>query len=229
MRHELTVHLVNTHFVEEAVIVATHRSFPPDHVVYSLLEPHWSKTLSLNAAARSALVPFVVVKIAGVTEDQVYAFINDAYNRFDWTSEYVPNTLTARGFPIDSLGKEKFHNYVYGKNITSMWQFLRAWVSSVIATQYTTDDHVEQDLKIQEWTNEMRNSSGGRMSSFPKIETVDALIDAITMCIHIASLSTRRLTTCSSTTSLSLSINRPHYARRCQLVSRLYSISKKSI
>ena len=37
-RHELTVHLVNIHFVEEAVIVATHRSFPPHHLVYRLLE-----------------------------------------------------------------------------------------------------------------------------------------------------------------------------------------------
>lgn len=40
-RHELSVHLVGCHFIEEASIVAAHRSFSRDHVVYKLLEPHW--------------------------------------------------------------------------------------------------------------------------------------------------------------------------------------------
>ena len=186
-RHELTVHLVNTHFVEEAIIVATHRSFRPDHLVFRLLEPHWAKTLSLNAAARAALVPQVVVKIAGFTEDQIYAFINDAYNRFDWTSEYVPNNLEARGFPISSLDTEKFHNYVFGKNMSSMWHVLHTFVSSVVATQYTANEQVEKDLAIGAWTTEMRSASGGNMSSFPVIQTIDSLVDAIVMCIHIAS------------------------------------------
>jgi hypothetical protein len=40
-RHEISVHLVGCHFIEEATIVAAHRSFPKDHVVYKILEPHW--------------------------------------------------------------------------------------------------------------------------------------------------------------------------------------------
>ncbi len=40
-RHECQVHLTDCHFVEEATIVAAQRSFTADHVVYSLLEPHW--------------------------------------------------------------------------------------------------------------------------------------------------------------------------------------------
>jgi hypothetical protein len=40
-RHEIAVHLVNCHFVEEAAIVAACRSFSKEHVVYKLLEPHW--------------------------------------------------------------------------------------------------------------------------------------------------------------------------------------------
>ena len=54
--HEITVHLVHTHFVEEATIVAAHRTIDPSHVVFKLLEPHWNVTLSLNAAARTTLV-----------------------------------------------------------------------------------------------------------------------------------------------------------------------------
>ncbi len=40
-RHQLQVHLNDCHFVEEATIVAAQRSFPFDHIVYKLLEPHW--------------------------------------------------------------------------------------------------------------------------------------------------------------------------------------------
>jgi hypothetical protein len=50
--------------------VAANRSFHETHIVYQLLSPHWFKTLSLNAAARSALVPNVIVPIAGMGKNQ---------------------------------------------------------------------------------------------------------------------------------------------------------------
>lgn len=189
MRHELTVHLVNTHFVEEVVIVAAHRSFETDHVVFRLLEPHWLKTLSLNAVARSTLVPSVISKIIGVTEDQMYAYTRYEYANFNWEQQYVPNDLEARGFPLEELltGGEKYHNYTYGRNMIIMWRVLRTFVSSVIATAYTSDDQVAQDQAITAWCNEMRSPSGGQMGTFPMIKTIDSLVDAITMCIHIAS------------------------------------------
>jgi hypothetical protein len=39
--HEIRVNLTECHFVPEAIIVATRRSFPEDHIVFRLLEPHW--------------------------------------------------------------------------------------------------------------------------------------------------------------------------------------------
>ena len=186
-RHEATIHLTNTHFVEEAVIVAAHRAFPIDHVVYQLLQPHWLKTFSLNASARSALVPQVIVKLVGFTEAQLYAFIKDAYKRFDWTALYIPSDLKNRGFPADELNSTKFHNYVYGKNMSIMWQVLRTFVSSVLATSFTSDEQVVRDSSIAAWAAEMRSASGASIESFPEIKTVNELVDAVVMCIHIAS------------------------------------------
>ncbi len=57
LRHEVVTHLVNTHLVEEVIIVAAHRSIGYSHIVSQLLRPHWSTTLSLNAGARETLVP----------------------------------------------------------------------------------------------------------------------------------------------------------------------------
>ncbi|KIM23152.1 hypothetical protein M408DRAFT_28160 [Serendipita vermifera MAFF 305830] len=189
MRHEITVHLVHTHFVEEVVIVATQRCIPTEHIVFRLLEPHWLKTLSLNAVGRSTLVPFVIAKLAGVKDDQLYAFMRHAYATFDWEKQYVPRDLEARGFPLDELtsGNKKFHNYVYGRNMILMWRVLRNFVASVLATTYTSDAQVAQDEAIREWCTEMRSQSGGQMSTFPIITTIESLVDTVTMCIHIAS------------------------------------------
>lgn len=188
IRHEITVHLVNTHLVEEVTIVATHRAFSPTHPVYRLLEPHWLKTLSVNAAARATLVPSIITELVGVTNPQLYEFIRDAYRRWDWTSHYVPTDLETRGFPVAQLASNpKFHNYTYGRNMILMWQVLRKFVAAVIAIDIHSDDEVAKDEQIAAWTAEMRSADGGQMKSFPTITTVDALVDAVTMCIHIAS------------------------------------------
>jgi hypothetical protein len=187
-RHEIEVHLVNTHLIEEATIVAAHRAFSVDHPVYRLLQPHWLKTLSVNASARSALVPNVITKIAGVTGTQLYTFIRNAYHHFDWTGKYVPNDLRARGFPPEELSSNpKFHNYVYGRNMILMWNAIRKFVAAVVAIDFQSDDQVAQDQQIRAWAEEMRSDQGGQLKSFPKINTVADLVDTVTMCIHIAS------------------------------------------
>jgi hypothetical protein len=185
--HELTVHLTETHLVEEAVIVAAHRKLPIDHIVYRLLAPHWLKTLPLNAAARSALIPSFFVNINGMTSSQTYAFIKDAYNKFDWKARYIPNDLQTRGFPESELGSKKFHNYAYGRNMSALWQKLCVFVSSVITRHYTTNAEVERDQDLQNFCNEMRNPLGAAMDKFPDINTIEEVIDMVVMCIHIAS------------------------------------------
>ena len=188
LRHEVVVHLVNTHLVEEVTIVAAHRAFSIDHPVYRLLQPHWLKTMSLNAAARSSLVPNIIAKLVGITGPQLYSFVRDGYKRFDWTGQYVPNDLNARGFPPDQLSTEpKFHNYAYGRNMILMWQVLRKFVEAVIAIDIHSDEQVLGDDQIQSWSLEIRSDVGGQMKSFPEIKTVSGLVDAVTMCIHIAS------------------------------------------
>ncbi|KAB8345817.1 hypothetical protein FH972_022872 [Carpinus fangiana] len=188
-RHEVAVHLTNAHFVEEATIVAAQRSFEQTHPVYSLLQPHWFKTLSLNAAARSILVPNVISKIAGLEETQIYQFINHAYNTFDWTANFIPNDLERRGFPVAEIGKDsgKYQKYTYARNMLDMWNSLRKFVAGMLRVDYPTDKAVQQDQAIQAWDQEMRANYGGNLTSFPAaFHTFDEIVDTVTMCIHIA-------------------------------------------
>ncbi|RPA81441.1 Lipoxygenase [Ascobolus immersus RN42] len=189
LRHQVAVHLVNTHLVEEAIIVATNRCFPPTHPIIRLLQPHWQKTLSINAAGRAVLFPEVITDVVGITEAQAISYVNYTYDNFDFTGSYVPNDLASRGFPISELPTSpKYHTYGYGRSILSTWNILKRFVLATLQVEYESDDHVRADIDVQEWCNELRSPTGGRLSSFPsEFNTIEDLADAITMCIHIAS------------------------------------------
>ncbi|KAF7557089.1 hypothetical protein G7Z17_g908 [Cylindrodendrum hubeiense] len=189
LRHEIGVHLTRAHMIEEALIVGTHRAIPMNHVVFKLLEPHWYKTLSLNAAARETLVPQLIKDLVGFKEDYLYEFIRSEFESFNYTRSYVPNDLEDRGFPNTTAGLagEKYKNCAYAKNILSMWNTIRTYVKTMLLIEYdekVVGKRVQDDDTLKKWTTEIR--TGGWIKTFPDINTLDDLCDAVTMSIHIA-------------------------------------------
>ncbi|KAK0612228.1 lipoxygenase [Immersiella caudata] len=190
IRHEVIVHLTRAHLIEEALIVATHRCFDMDHIVFKLLQPHWFKTLSLNAAARATLVPQIIKDLTGVKPDYLFQYIRSEFEQFDYVANYVPNDLARRGFPntVEGLSAEKYRDYAYARNMLPMWHCIRRYVSTVLATKYhppaLADELVQKDPAILRWSQEVQTA--GHIKSFPTITTLDSLIDAVTMSIHIA-------------------------------------------
>jgi Lipoxygenase len=185
IRHEIATHLTHTHLIEEAILVAANRTLPIDHVVFRLLEPHWFRTLPLNAAARQTLVPEIIFGLIGMKDKQPLDLIMYFYKNFDFVGGYIPNDLPNRGFPLEDLDHEKHRNYVYAKNMNLMWATIRKFVKSMLTVKYTEDADVANDPYIQSWCRETQEK--GQITTFPTIKTVDELIDACTMCIHIAS------------------------------------------
>ena len=189
-RHEVAVHLVDTHMVEEAIIVATNRTIPEEHLLYQILSPHWFRTLALNAAARETLVPFVIARLAGFgpstdpTTSRAFRLVNWSYKNFNFQDKYIPNDLNKRGFKLDAQG-DKYRNYPYAYCMSFLWGIIREFVKSVLATKYKSDKDIQKDSYISDWCKEIQTS--GQLSSFPSITTIDQLIDAVTMCIHTAS------------------------------------------
>lgn len=185
IRHELAIHLVETHMAEEVIIVAANRCFDITHPVFQLLEPHWYRTLPLNAAARETLVPSIVFDLVGLSGEQPKDFIRHAFDNFHFTDSYIPTDLAKRGFPIEDLEKDKFRNYPYAKNMIHMWRGIQKFVKSMVDLNYASDAYVSENDGIRAWCYEVQNA--GQIPTFPTIKTKDQLIDAITMCIHIAS------------------------------------------
>lgn len=190
LRHEVTAHLTRTHLIEEAVIVACNRKLDPHHPVFRILRPHWQKTLALNAAARSTLVPHIILEIIGFDSKQALQFIRSEYKTFDFKKSYIPTDLKERGFPPEQLNSPKFHNYAYARCINSMWNKIRAYVESMLSLAYpelNADQNIRDDNEIQDWSAEMRSANGADLPLFPTISTFAELVDCVTMCIHIAS------------------------------------------
>lgn len=189
IRHEVGIHLTKAHMIEEALIVATHRTIPVTHPIFGILQPHWYKTLSLNAAARDTLVPQIIKDLVGVSPDRLYAYCRYEYQNFHYVENYVPNDLLKRGFPNTTagLGDKKYKNYAYAKNMLSMWNVIRTYVKSMLLLHYnpdTADQVIQKEQVIKDWCNEIQTK--GWIKTFPTIKTLDELCDALTMSIHIA-------------------------------------------
>jgi hypothetical protein len=190
-RHEVAVHLVETHLIEEAIIVATNRTIPENHILYETLSPHWFRTLALNQAAREVLVPFVIARLAGFgpsidpKTSRVMKLVDWSYKKFDFQSKYIPADLKKRGFDVEALTEEKYRNYPYATDMYLLWGVIRDFVKSVLGTKYKCDGDVLNDPDIAKWCKEIQTQ--GQIPTFPTITTVDQLVDAATMCIHIAS------------------------------------------
>ena len=191
-RHEIAVHLVDTHMVEEAIIVATNRTIPEEHLLYQILSPHWFRTLALNAAARELLVKAVIARLAGFgpsiepETSRTYGLVKWSFKNFNFQDKYIPNDLKKRGFDLGATGQgDKYRNYPYAKCMSLVWGIIREFVKSVLVTKYKSDKSVQEDECISNWCKEIQTK--GQITTFPSITTVDQLIDAVTMCIHTAS------------------------------------------
>ncbi|KAI5359374.1 putative lipoxygenase, lipoxygenase domain superfamily [Septoria linicola] len=197
MRHEVVVHLVNTHFIEEATIVGAQQAFEDHHPVFQLLYPHWQKTLSINAGARASLVPNVIVDLIGLTTEQAKTFIMAEYKKFDFKGRYVPLDLKSRGFPTEKRHDKKFVNYAYARCIYSMWFKIHSFVQEMLLIHYGKDGQdpdktVQADQSVKDWYQIMQAppaamNGGADIQTFPTITNFKELVDACTMCIHLAS------------------------------------------
>ncbi|KAI8161625.1 Oleic acid lipoxygenase [Colletotrichum sp. SAR 10_70] len=190
-RHEVATHLVDTHMIEEAIIVATNRTIPEEHILYEVLSPHWFRTLPLNKAARDILVPAVIARIAGFgptnnpKTSNAMKLVKWSYDNFNFQDKYIPTDLKKRGFDLGDMNNKKYRNYPYATTMYLLWGVIRDFVKAVLATKFKSDESVQSDEYIPAWCNEIQTK--GQIPTFPTITTVDQLIDAVTMCIHTAS------------------------------------------
>lgn len=182
--HELIAHLGRTHLFVEPFVVATHMKLLPDHPVYLLLVPHFEGTIFINWAA----VNFLIANNGGV--DQLLAgtiqssrkVAVESITGMTFDDAIVPRALAARGF-----GSDVPFTFPYRDDALAVWGAIHDWVASYLALFYANDAAVQNDASLQAWADLIRSNDGGRVPSFPPLQSIADLADALSAIIFTAS------------------------------------------
>lgn len=188
--HEPVSHLARTHLLIEPFVIATHRQLPPTHPLFKLLLPHFQGTLAINNAAHEYLV---------AAKGSVHRLLSSPIEN---SRVLAVKGLQARGFNADMLPRRLQDRgvddpavlpvYPYRDDGLLVWGAIHDWVEAYLSLYYNSDDDVRNDRALQNWAKELVAFDGGRLQDFGNvgdgaIETIDYLIDAVTMVIFTGS------------------------------------------
>ncbi len=187
--HEAVTHLGRTHLFVGPFAIATSRQLPDNHPLRILLHPHFEGTLAINDAAQSSLIApgGGVDKLLGSTIDNSRVFAAVGLQSYGFNQAMLPKQLEKRG--VDDI--EKLPVYPYRDDALLIWNAIHQWVSDYLSIYYKSDESVQNDTYIQNWAIEAGAYDGGRVPDFGqengRIQTLDYLIDAVTLIIFTAS------------------------------------------
>ncbi len=187
--HEAVTHLARTHLLVGPFVMATHRQLPDNHPLHILLIPHFEGTLAINDSAQSSLIASGggVDKLLGSTIDNSRVLAVVGLQSYGFNQAMLPKQLKQRG--VDDV--EKLPVYPYRDDALLIWNAIHQWVYDYLTIYYKNDEEVQNDNYIQNWATEAGAYDGGRILDFGqedgRIQTLDYLIDAITLIIFTAS------------------------------------------
>ncbi|CAH9073719.1 unnamed protein product [Cuscuta epithymum] len=194
--HQLISHWLNTHAVIEPFVIAKNRQLSTLHPIHKLLHPHFRDTMATNALARQ-----VLLNAGGVLEKAAffdkYAMEICAVVYKDWvfTDQALPADLVKRGVAVeDSCSPHGvrllIEDYPYAVDGLEVWSYIKAWVDEYCNLYYKSDNMVQKDAELQAWWKEVREKGHGDLKEkpwWPKMQTIQQLIDSCTIIIWIAS------------------------------------------
>uniref|UniRef100_A0A674NFZ2 Uncharacterized protein n=1 Tax=Takifugu rubripes TaxID=31033 RepID=A0A674NFZ2_TAKRU len=174
LMHQSITHLLRTHFMVEAYIVAGLRCLPEIHPIYKLLMPHFRYTLHVNTGGRKSLFGS-----DGALSELMRRDLADLH----YSYFFLPENVRARG--LDSIP-----NNFYRDDGLKLWNIISSFVTAMVGYYYPTDCEVTRDTELQEWINEIfvHCLLGKKETGFPEaFTTAEELIKFLTMVIFTVS------------------------------------------
>ena len=95
--------------------------------------------------------------------------------------------MVPRGFAARGFGGDVPFDYPYRDDALALWEAIRDWVASYLAIFYPDDGAVQSDGALQGWSAFVRAQDGGRVATFPELQSIDTLVDALAAIIYAAS------------------------------------------
>ncbi|KAH0783003.1 hypothetical protein KY290_002601 [Solanum tuberosum] len=194
--HQLISHWLNTHTVMEPFVIATNRQLSVLHPIHKLLHPHFRDTMNINALARQILVNcggFVEMFLFPANYSMEMSAV--AYKDWVFPEQALPSDLIKRGVAVEDLTcphgvRLLIQDYPYAVDGLEIWSAIKSWVTEYCNFHYKSDEKVQKDGELQAWWKEIREEGHGDKKDepwWPKMETVQELIDSCTIIIWIAS------------------------------------------
>lgn len=153
------------------------------------MRPHFEGTLAINNAAQSSLIAAGggVDKLLASTIDNSRVLAAVGLQSYGFNEAMLPKQLEKRGVN----DTQKLPIYPYRDDALLIWNAIHTWVSDYLSIYYKNDTSIQNDTYLQNWAIEAGAYDGGRVPDFGQenglIQTLDYLIDAITLIIFTAS------------------------------------------
>ncbi|XP_049414180.1 probable linoleate 9S-lipoxygenase 5 [Solanum stenotomum] len=194
--HQLISHWLNTHAVIEPFVIATNRQLSVLHPIHKLLHPHFRDTMNINALARQILVNcggFVEMFLFPANYSMEMSAV--AYKDWVFPEQALPSDLIKRGVAVEDSTcphgvRLLIQDYPYAVDGLEIWSAIKSWVTEYCNFYYKSDETVQKDGELQDWWKEIREEGHGDKKDepwWPKMQTVQELIDSCTIIIWIAS------------------------------------------
>ncbi|MCE0481750.1 hypothetical protein HAX54_039745 [Datura stramonium] len=194
--HQLISHWLNTHAVVEPFVIATNRQLSVLHPIYKLLHPHFRDTMFINAFARQTLI-----NACGIVEMTVfpskYAMEMSAviYQNWVFPDQALPTDLIKRGMAVEDSSSPHglrllIQDYPFAVDGLEVWSAIKIWVEDYCHFYYESDNVIQGDAELQAWWKELLEKGHGDKKDepwWPKMQTVQELIDSCTILIWLAS------------------------------------------
>jgi arachidonate 15-lipoxygenase len=181
--NQIVNHLAQTHLVEEAFALSTHRNLALQHPLHVLLSYHFAALLVINQVGILTLLnPTGLVQqileggLSGSLELIQQNYAAWTFDDFDFPSNYQ-----RRG-----LAREVLPYFPYRDDGTLIWDLLGRYVHDYLAMYYRPDTEgdkkVRSDYELQRWASELsregtgENGGLGRVAGLPpEIQSFDEL------------------------------------------------------
>ncbi|KUI65625.1 Linoleate 11-lipoxygenase [Cytospora mali] len=199
-------HLAGTHEVVQIVWMAAIRTLSAEHPVFALLDRLMFQAFAIQPLAASVLF------VPGGAVDEVFAYTGTAAQDYAtarytgssgaFQANYFLTDLERRGLINSSVGPELSH-FPFYEDGSTIYNAIRRFMTSFIASYYHSDAHVRADAELQAWAKEANGAA--EAIDFPsKISSTETIIDILTHMAHLAStahhtVNTNELLSISST------------------------------
>ncbi|XP_062373165.1 arachidonate 12-lipoxygenase, 12R-type-like [Sardina pilchardus] len=180
IEHQFNFHLLRTHLLAEAYIIATLRNLPSAHPIYKLLIPHMRFTLYANTLGREKLISEkgAISMYTSTGSTGMVEVMKKAMDDLKYSSLCLPEDIRERGL-------DKVPKFYYRDDGLLVWGALSKYVEAVVAVFYPSVKEVLEDEELQHWISDiykhgfLEKASTGIPDSFKSTEEVAKFITMV--------------------------------------------------